>query len=75
MAEMEKIESLPMRPMANILISWNPNTQEIKYQSGGLTIVEEVGLLSWLTHMRLNQNKVGVGQSNIVVPPIAFGKQ
>ena len=58
------------RPMGEILIQWDPNTQQLGFRIVGLTAVEEVGLLQWLInlrmagHLNLNQS----GQVKIVSP-------
>jgi hypothetical protein len=36
-----------------IVIQWDPNTGQLGYKSEGLTPVEEVGLYTWMTNLRM----------------------
>lgn len=61
---------LPQRQIGQIVIQWDPNTGRLGFQSQGLTPVEEVGVTTWFTHLRmkmfLEQND---NQQVILAPP------
>ena len=62
-------EAVKPRAMGVIIVSFDPNTQNVGLRVEGLTPVEVTGLLGWCQHLYLASNKVGSKEEQQMVVP------
>ena len=58
--EVAKLVQMSKRPMGVIQIHWDPNSGGLQVHVEGITQIEEAGLYQFVSHMRMNANKVGL---------------
>ena len=58
------------RPPAKFVIEFNPNTGAIGYGSQGFLPIEEIGVLQWITALRMAAHLKANEQGAIAVPSI-----
>ena len=57
------------RPMGQIVIQWDPNSQGLGFQVQGLTAIEEMGVVEWFRSMRMKAHLSANDQSQVIVAP------
>ena len=55
-------------PPARFTIEYNPNNGEISYGSQGFLPIEEIGVLNWLIHLRMQANLKANDTGLVTVP-------